>query len=99
VSETIRLQLRVSPGSTATAVVGRHGAGWKIRVASPAEKGRANQDVVALLARTLGLPRRDVAIVSGHSARDKVVTLAGMTRGEIERRLGVAAGRTLGGAA
>ncbi|HZO97164.1 MAG TPA: DUF167 domain-containing protein [Gaiellaceae bacterium] len=86
-----RLALRVAPGAARPAVVGRHGAAWKVRVAAPPEGGRANDAVVRLLAETLELPRRDVEIVSGHGARDKVVTLAGLTPAEIERRLESAA--------
>ena len=38
-------------------MVGRHGDGWKVRVAEAPERGRANDAVLALLARTLGVPR------------------------------------------
>lgn len=87
-----RLALRVSPGAARAAVVGRQGAAWKVRVAAPPEGGKANDAVVRLLAETLGVPRRDVAIVSGHGARDKIVTLSGIGPGEIERRLAAASG-------
>jgi uncharacterized protein len=99
VSASIRLQLRVSPGAGHAAVVGRHGDGWKLRVAAPADDGRANRAVIGLLAETLGMPRRDVAIVAGRAARDKVVALDGLDLPEIERRLGLAAVRRRGGAA
>ncbi len=82
-----RLQLRVSPGASRTGVVGRHGDAWKVRVAAPPEGGRANEAVVRFLADMLGLPRRDVAIVAGHSGRDKIVSLAGIDLEETERRL------------
>ena len=73
-------------------MVGRHGEAWKVRVAAPPEGGRANEAVVRLLADTLGLPRRDVAIVAGHGARDKVVTLIGIDAEELEARLGSVTG-------
>jgi uncharacterized protein len=82
-----RLTLRVSPGAARSAVVGRHGAGWKVRVSAAPEDGKANDAVVRLLADTLALPRRDVRIVSGRASRDKTVALAGMSPEEIERRL------------
>jgi hypothetical protein len=82
-----RLSLRVSPGAARSAVVGRHGDGWKVRVAAAPEDGKANEAVVRLLADTLALPRRDVRIVSGQASRDKTVALAGMGPEEIERRL------------
>ena len=82
-----RLQLRVSPGAARSAVVGRHGAAWKVRVAAPPTDGKANEAVVRLLADTLALPARAVTIVSGHSSRDKTVALDGIDNDEIERRL------------
>jgi len=84
---TTRLRVRVSPGSGQATVVGRHGDGWKLRVAAAPERGRANDAVLDLLARTLDIPRRDVVLVSGSSARDKVVELSGLRPDEIERRL------------
>jgi uncharacterized protein (TIGR00251 family) len=89
-----KLTLRVSPGATRAGVVGRQGTAWKVRVAAPPEGGRANEAVVRLLAETLRVPRRDVEIVSGHGARDKIVALAGIGRDEIERRLASATGST-----
>jgi uncharacterized protein len=87
-----RLALRVSPGARTSAVVGRHGESWKVRVAAPPENGRANDAVIALLAATLQVPARTISIVSGHGGRDKLVELDGIPFDETERRL-AAAGR------
>jgi uncharacterized protein len=88
-----RVRLRVAPGAARAGVVGRHGDAWKLRVTAAAEGGRANGAVVRLLADTLALPRKAVTVVSGHSARDKIVELAGIEPGDIERRLSSAAGK------
>jgi uncharacterized protein len=85
-----RLQLRVSPGAARSAVVGRHGTGWKVRVAARAEDGRANDALVRLLADTLALPVRNVRIVSGHASRDKTVALEGLESDKAERLLAIA---------
>ena len=85
--ESTRLRLRVTPGADRAGVVGRHGAGWKISVAAPPERGRANEAVVRLIAESLSLPRDRVAVVSGHTARDKVVEITGISAEESERRL------------
>lgn len=87
-----RIQLRVSPGARRSAIVGRHGGAWKVRVSAAPEDGKANAAVVKLLADTLSLRERDVEIVSGHASRDKTVALAGVRPEEIERRLAEAAG-------
>ena len=93
---TTRLALRVSPGARTTAFVGRHGDSWKVRVAAPAEDGRANDAVVALLAATLELPPRTISIVAGHGRRDKLVELAGIAPDEAERRLAAVGERKRG---
>jgi hypothetical protein len=82
-----RVRFRVSPGARRSELVGRHGDGWKVRVAAAPEGGRANEAVLDLLAAQLELPRRSLSIVSGRSAREKVVLMEGIDRAESERRL------------
>jgi uncharacterized protein (TIGR00251 family) len=82
-----KIALRVAPGAARAKVVGRHGTAWKVRVVAAPEGGKANDAVVRLLADTLDVPRGDIAIVSGHGTRDKVVALTGIPAAEIERRL------------
>jgi uncharacterized protein len=72
-------------------VAGRHGDGWRLRVASPPEDGRANQAVERLVATTLGVHARDVRIVRGFSARDKVIEIDGVDAARVERALEAAA--------
>ena len=91
-----RLRLRVAPRAARDGIVGRHGGAWKLRVAAPPDRGRANDAVVQLLADTLSIPRSAVTLIAGHGARDKIVELAGIDPGEIERRLSSAAGMERG---
>jgi uncharacterized protein len=81
------LRLRVVPGASRPGVVGRHGDAWKVRVAAPAEAGKANTAVLSLLAEALDVPRRDLALTSGTSSRDKVVALDGLSTEAAEARL------------
>ena len=94
-----RVRLRVSPGSSHTEIVGRHGDAWKVRVTAAPEQGRANEALVRLLADTLGVPRDAVTVVSGHGGRDKVVELAGLNLAQIEQRLSAASARATPAAA
>jgi uncharacterized protein len=67
--------------------VGRYGEAWKVRVKAAPERGGANEAVIELLAETLSVPRGDVKLVSGHTAREKVVELHGLAEDETVRRL------------
>jgi uncharacterized protein len=87
-----RLTLRVTPGASRAAVVGRYGEAWKVRVTAAPENGKANAAVVDLLAETLGIPERDVEIVAGQASRDKTVSFTGIDADEAERRLDLASG-------
>jgi uncharacterized protein YggU (UPF0235/DUF167 family) len=91
-AETTRLRVRVSPGSGPTAVIGRHGDAWKVRVTEAPERGRANEAVLRVLSDTLALPRTALTLVSGHRGREKIVELTGMGPALIERRLASATG-------
>ena len=82
-----RIGVTVSPGAARTELVGRHGDGWKARVAAPPERGRANDALVELLAGALDVPRSSIRVVSGLAAKAKVVEVDALTAAEVERRL------------
>jgi uncharacterized protein len=84
------LRLRIVPGARRSGIVGPHADRWKVRVAATPEAGRANEALLRLLARTLGLPRRDLELTRGRASRDKVVTLEGLTREIADGRLAAA---------
>lgn len=86
----MRLRVRVVPGARRSEVVGRLGDAWKLRVAAPPERGRANGELVGLLARTLHVPRTSVRVASGHTTGEKLVEVHDLTRDEAEALLAVA---------
>jgi hypothetical protein len=49
-----------------------------IRLAAPPVDGAANEALIAFLADTLGVPRRQITIVAGHTSRDKRVRIDGV---------------------
>ena len=58
-----------------------------VRVTAAPEGGKANDAVVALLAKQLRVPKRSVRIVRGRRARDKRVGIEGLTMAELIERL------------
>jgi len=83
----VRIMLRVSPGSSRTAVIGRYLDGWKVSVAAAPEGGKANVEVVRLLAEVLAIPKRRITIVAGRSARTKIVEVDGLTLAAVHAAL------------
>ncbi len=83
----VRLRVRVSAGAARSEIVGRHGDAWKVRVAAAPERGRANKEVLRLLADALGVPIARLDLAAGAMARDKVIEVEGMTLAEVEAAL------------
>lgn len=87
-AEGVTLVLHVQPGAKRTEVVGEHGDALKLRLAAPPVEGRANDCLLAFLAETLAVPRREVRLLSGDSARRKRVGIAGLSVATVVSRLG-----------
>lgn len=80
--EGLRLSVRLTPrggrdalGGIGTGADGR--AVLQVRVAALPLEGAANAALVALLAEALRMRRSDIAVLSGETARMKVLRLAG----------------------
>lgn len=69
----LRFAVRVQPRASRSRVVGEHGDALKIQVTAPPVEGAANDEVLALLARELGVPKTAIRLVAGTHARTKVV--------------------------
>jgi len=83
----IALAIKVVPGSSRQRVVGEYADGLKITVTAAAERGAANEAVIALLAESLQIAPANVRIVRGHQSPRKEVLIVGLSSEEIERRL------------
>ena len=80
--------VKVVPGSSRTGLCGILDGMVKIKVAAPAEKGKANRCLVEFLADKLGVKKSAVKIVAGETKAVKQVQISGMSAEELERKLG-----------
>jgi uncharacterized protein (TIGR00251 family) len=83
----IDLNEHAQPGAGRTQVVGRHGAAVKIRVASPPEKGKANEALTKALADAFGVKESAIELVSGATSRTKRFRIAGVEPDDFADRL------------
>ncbi len=60
----------------------------KIRVAAPPVDGAANAELVAFLAKRLGVPKSSVRIVKGDRGRDKLIEIDGISDKDARRLVG-----------
>jgi uncharacterized protein (TIGR00251 family) len=81
------LAVRVIPRSPRSKIDGRRGDAILVRLAAPPVEGAANDALIDLLSREFHLPKRQITIVSGATARDKRVEITGLSDVEIQARL------------
>lgn len=84
---SLRLPLKVIPGAS-RASVQLFGAGLKVKVTAPPEKGQANLAVLALLAQRLDVPASALRIVAGHGSQQKVLEIDTLDLAAVQARLG-----------
>ena len=82
-----RISVHVKPSAQKSEILGFKDDYLELRVAAPPDKGKANNELVAFLAKSLGVAKGDVTILSGATARRKVVSIAGLDKEEVVRRL------------
>lgn len=83
----VNLAVKVVAGSSRSGIAGWLGDELRVRVAAPAERGKANAAVEKLLREILGLPATDVRIVAGGSSPRKIVEVIGLSESEVHRKL------------
>ncbi len=81
-ADGVRLAVRVTPRAARSAVQGieidARGQAWlAVRLTAPPESGKANAALIKLLAKRWRLPASDFRLVSGATARRKVVHVQG----------------------
>lgn len=65
------LRIYVQPASSKAEVVGMHGDRLKIKVTSPPEDNRANQEVLELIRNLLGIRKSEIELIRGEKSRQK----------------------------
>jgi uncharacterized protein (TIGR00251 family) len=73
----VTIALRAQPRARRTALECSTAGALKVAVTAPAEDGKANAAVIALLAAQWHLPRSAFDVARGTTARDKVLSISG----------------------
>ena len=75
----IEFEVLATPGSSVSKVRGVHGTALKVAVRAAPERGKANDEIVDVLAEFFDVAAQSVQIVSGETSRNKRVRIAGLS--------------------
>jgi uncharacterized protein (TIGR00251 family) len=78
------LNIKAVPGASKTALGEVRDGRLKVRIAAAPEDGKANEELRSFLAKTLGLPKKDIVLVSGEKSRLKTLRLPFSAKEKIE---------------
>jgi uncharacterized protein (TIGR00251 family) len=78
------VDVHLQPGAKRNEILGFRGDILYAKVTAVAEKGRANQALLELMADAFGVPRSAIAIVRGQTSRNKVVSIQGLTKEDLK---------------
>jgi len=74
---TATIDILVQPRASRAKLGPMHVGRLKVAVTAPPVDGEANAAVVEVLAKALGVPRRQVEVIAGMSSRRKTVRIEG----------------------
>ena len=82
-----KISLRVYPNASRNEMVGFSDGVLRVKISVPPIKGKANRELIAFLSWLLGVGKGSVNIIKGHTTRNKVVAIDGLSREEVMERL------------
>ncbi len=82
------IEVKVRPRARLNSVEVEGGRRLRVSVTAAPEGGKANEAVVTLLAKSLGIPKSTIGVVRGHRSADKLLDVAGLSFDEVAAGLG-----------
>ena len=81
------LPVSAHPGARRNEIRGEQNGRLKIGVTQAPEKGKANKAVIELLAKSLGLRKAQIELLSGETSRQKRFLVRGLSTTELAERI------------
>jgi uncharacterized protein len=86
-ADGVTLAIKLQPRASKNEIGDPLGTDLRVKVTAPPVDAAANEALLRLLADTLGCPRGNVELIRGHTARQKVVKIYGITVADVAQRL------------
>lgn len=84
-------RIRALPGSSRRSAGGEKNGSLKVRTTFSPEKGKANADIIKIVAAALDLRRSQVTLIAGEKSREKKILVTGLEPEDLESKLEILA--------
>jgi uncharacterized protein len=82
-----KISIKVQPNAGRDEVIGLANSVWRLKIAAPPDKGKANKELIEFLSEILVLKKDRIVIIKGQTSHNKLVAIEGLTQTEVEARL------------
>lgn len=83
----IILAVKLQPRASANEIGAPLGVQLKVKVTAPPVDAAANEALIRLLADVLDCPKGSVQLIRGHTSRNKMIAISGLTPAYVQVRL------------
>jgi uncharacterized protein len=83
-----KMAVKVQPNAGRNEVTGLTNGVWKIKIAAPPDKGKANKELVDFLSDLLDIKKNQITILRGQASHDKVLAIEGLDEQAVAAKLG-----------
>ncbi len=81
------MKIKVQPRASRNKIAGTIGDALKVMLTAPPVDGEANAACIEFFSDLLGIPKRDIEILTGHTGRNKTIKLYGLTKSKLTEQL------------
>ena len=86
-STVTRLHVRVTPGASRNEITGFTDDVLYVKVAAIPDRGKANRELIDYLSGILDIKKSSLHLLKGHTSRNKVIAVDGLSLTDINRRI------------
>lgn len=86
-AQGVVIRVKARPGSRRNALAGLHDGAVRVDVTAAPEKGKANEAIIALLAKSFGIAKSSIELISSPANPQKRFLLHGLQLADAEQQL------------
>jgi uncharacterized protein len=84
---TAKISVKVMPNAGKNEISGLTGDVWRIKIAAPPDKGKANKELIEFLSKILEISKDSLTLIKGHTSHNKIIAIYGLTISSVNSRL------------
>jgi len=82
-----RISVKVQPNAGRNEILGVSNGIWRIKIAAPPDKGKANKELIELLSERLNIKKDNLYLLRGQISHNKIIGINGLTQEDVIKRL------------